>query len=400
MKQTETRKYWLDTMTKLAMPVLEALSRRQLKAELPITNSYSDPWITSDICNIEAFAAILSGIAPFLESEDICHEERETQDLLRNLARDGLDAGSDPSSPDYFCWDNNGSAEPYESIVSTATLCIGIVRAKTQLWDKLDSRVKENLLTCIKKASYVRPMPYCNWLLFGAMVEICLFLLTGKCETMKIEYALVKMNDFYLGDGIYGDGPEFAWDYYNSFVIQPYMLEITDILTRTGQLGFYGIAGLAHEQVSQSIKRYSSILERMIAPDGSFPVLGRSITYRMGTMHALSEAARKHLLSDSLPPAQARCALTKVIKKCLESATTYDEKGFLRPGLYGSQPSLPERYVNTSTLYWCMKVFTPLGMPPCDSFWADKDEFTTWEKAWSGMDMTPDISVHNITKRR
>jgi hypothetical protein len=30
---------------------------------------------------------------------------------------------------------------------------------------------------------------------------------------------------WYKGDGFYGDGPDFHWDYYNSFVIQPMLLE-------------------------------------------------------------------------------------------------------------------------------------------------------------------------------
>ena len=38
--------------------------------------------------------------------------------------------------------------------------------------------------------------------------------------------------------------------------------------------------------------RYAAVLERMIAPDGSFPALGRSIVYRCGAFHALAQAAR------------------------------------------------------------------------------------------------------------
>ena len=34
------------------------------------------------------------------------------------------------------------------------------------------------------------------------------------------------MNTWYKGDGVYGDGPPFHWDYYNSFVIQPMLLNI------------------------------------------------------------------------------------------------------------------------------------------------------------------------------
>ena len=53
------------------------------------------------------------------------------------------------------------------------------------------------------------------------MVAICI----------QLCYALQKHVDWYKGDGTYGDGEELHWDYYNSFVIQPMMLDITKVLS-------------------------------------------------------------------------------------------------------------------------------------------------------------------------
>jgi hypothetical protein len=40
-----------------------------------------------------------------------------------------------------------------------------------------------------------------------------------KREDARLFEALRKHRDWYVGDGMYGDGPEFHWDYYNAFVM-------------------------------------------------------------------------------------------------------------------------------------------------------------------------------------
>lgn len=52
----------------------------------------------------------------------------------------------------------------------------------------------------------------------------------------------------------------------------------------------------------------------MISPDGAYPVVGRSIAYRFGAFHVLSQAALDGLLPASVTKAQVRCGLTAVIK--------------------------------------------------------------------------------------
>lgn len=74
---------------------------------------------------------------------------------------------------------------------------------------------------------------YSNWLLFSAMVEAALSLMGSWWDPMRIDYAVRTMNIWYKGDGLYGDGPPFHWDYYNSFVIQPMLLNILDTIAKS-----------------------------------------------------------------------------------------------------------------------------------------------------------------------
>ena len=41
--------------------------------------------------------------------------------------------------------------------------------------------------------------------------------------------AVNKINEWYLSDGWYSDGPEFALDYYNSYVIHPMYVEVLEV---------------------------------------------------------------------------------------------------------------------------------------------------------------------------
>lgn len=113
-----------------------------------------------------------------------------------------------------------------------------------------------------------------------------------------------KHRDWYLGDGVYGDGPEYHWDYYNAFVIQPMLLEALDAVGDEAAEW-----GALREKVRARFTRYAEIQERLIAPEGSYPAIGRSIAYRCGAFQVLALAALRKMLPAEIAPAQARVAL-------------------------------------------------------------------------------------------
>lgn len=63
-------------------------------------------------------------------------------------------------------------------------------------------------------------------LLFPAIIETFLYRIGEEWDPMRVDYAIRQHEQWYKGDGIYGGGPFFHWDYYNSFVIQPMILDI------------------------------------------------------------------------------------------------------------------------------------------------------------------------------
>ncbi len=379
MNGKEQRKYWLDTMLRIGAPVLEALKRRILTETLPIEFHSG----RGGFAPLEAFARLACGMAPWLELEGLEGEEEKLRGYYAKLMLEALDAATDPESADYMDFEAEG-----QPLVDAAFLAHALVRAPKRLALQLNERVRRNVIAALKKTRRTAPSGS-NWLLFSAMVEAALYILGDpEYDRMRVGYAVHMFMDWYKGDGVYGDGKDFRWDYYNSFVIQPMLVDVITLFEQDS----------AHYPqlkplIMQRAQRYATVLERMIAPDGTYPFLGRSIVYRFGVFQLLAQAALQQFLEESLQPAQVRCALTAVIKRIMEFPGNLDENGWLRPGVYGYQPELAESYINTGSLYLCATVFLPLGLLPEDSFWSGENQNWTSQQIAAGENVMRDHAL-------
>ncbi|WP_159881774.1 DUF2264 domain-containing protein [Paenibacillus puerhi] len=379
MNEKEDRSYWLSTLLRIAEPVLTNLAKRQLRTAMPVEiGGEAD---RSPYSHLEALGRTLVGLAPWLELSQHPEEERELVESYRELARQALDSATDPDSPDRMNF-----AEGGQPIVDTAFLAQALLRAPRELWEKLEPRVQANVVRSLRETRTGRKPHFNNWLLFSAMTETALRMTGAEdWDHMRIDYALRQHEAWYVGDGAYSDGPHFHWDYYNSFVIQPMLLDILSAV-RSEHPEWDGMAA----SVSERAQRYAEVLERLIAPDGTYPAIGRSLTYRFGAFQPLAQLALQGSLPASVSPAQARCALTAVIRRTMEAPGNFDDAGWLRIGLYGSQPALAESYISTGSLYLCTAGLLPLGLPAEDPFWSGEPQAWTSRKLWSGENVPAD----------
>ena len=122
--------------------------------------------------------------------------------------------------------------------------------------------------------------------------------------------------DFWArGDGWYADGPQFAFDYYSSYVFHPMYLETLQNMidsrdyTRIHYRNYF-------KRALNRTRKFSLVLERMISPEGTFPVFGRSIPYRLATMQPLALMAWRDQLPDGVTRAQVRAALPSLLDGC------------------------------------------------------------------------------------
>ena len=247
--------------------------------------------------------------------------------------------------------------------------------------------MQKNLATALAASRVITP-GFSNWLMFSTSVEAALALMGQPWDAMRIDYALRQHQQWYLGDGTYGDGPSYHWDYYNSFVIQPMLLDVTRSIAAQDRRW----ESMRPDVVKRAV-RYAAVQERLIATDGTFPVVGRSIAYRCGAFQTLAQIAWWKELPPPLTGAQVRSALTEVMRKTLDAPGTFDNNGWLTIGLAGHQPHLGETYISTGSLYLCAAVLLPLALPPTDPFWAEPPTDWTSRRIWRGEDALADHAL-------
>jgi hypothetical protein len=379
----DDRAYWVATLSRVVEPVLANLAVKKLRATMPVEVGAGTPNARRPYTHLEAFGRTLSGLAPWLELEEQPGPEGAQCHRLAELARQGLATATDPASPDYLNFKNNGG----QPLVDAAFLALGLLRAPNALWKKLEPAVQKQIVACLRDTRALKPGNN-NWLLFSATMEAFFAAVGETWEEGPIDHAVQSHLTWYKGDGAYGDGPEFHWDYYNSYVIHPMFLEVLEQAKKiSDKWTASGPVELARA------RRYAAVQERMIGPDGAYPPLGRSITYRCGAFHLLAMMALRRELPESLAPAQVRGALAAAIRRTLEAPGTFDAQGWLQIGLGGHQPALAENYISTGSLYLCTTAFLPLGLPATDPFWAGEPVPWTQVKAWSGATLAADHAL-------
>ena len=388
------RKYWVDTLVKIIDVPLTCGAARTLKANMPGSDGASWAAANKDrFAHLELAGRLLCGAAPWLSTPKEDPREEELRQKYAELARLTIDSITDPDSPDkadfYVPPEENGG-DPYcQSLVDAAFLSHALIRGKHELFDRLSPKTKTNLTGCLLRSRKNLPA-HNNWMLFSGMVEAALYAIGCEPDVMRLDTCVFQHEQWYKGDGIYGDGATFHWDYYNSYVIQPMLVDIL----KTAQEVFPDRvnAKKRFEAACARAGRYAAILERLVAPDGTFPPVGRSITYRTGALQMLAQAALEGIPVPGVSPAQMRRVLTKSIHRCFDPEPNFRD-GWLTVGLCGDQPSLGEKYICTGSLYLCTAGFLPLGLDASHPFWNSEDELSTSEKLWSGADLKADHSI-------
>jgi len=374
---SKSREYSVATLTRMANPVLTALSENKLKTSIPKLNPKRDAFAP-----LEALGRLLSGMAPWLELGPGTDPEGLLRARYIQLAVKGIHNAVDPASPDFMNFTKGN-----QPLVDTAFLAQALLRSPKQLWGNLDQETKNHLVAALKSSRVTKPH-MSNWLLFSATVEAALWEFTGECNMAPIELAVQKHLEWYVGDGSYGDGPKWHWDYYNSYVIQPMLIDVLKVCeSKKHPLGKH------YPLILKRAQRYAAVQERMISPEGTFPVIGRSSSYRLGAFQTLSAIALMHQLPKGTEPEAVRSGLMAVSRRVLEAPGTFDASGWLLPGACGHQPSIVDEYISTGSLYITSCGFLALGLPANDPFWTGEDKPWTQKRIWAGEDIPGDHSI-------
>lgn len=384
-KPTSDRAYWVDMLYRIAQPVLSNMAEGKLQQNM--TLELSPTWDGRDtrVAYLETFGRLMAGVAPWLNLPDDNSEEGKKRAQIRKWALKSYANGVDPESPDYLHWNIHS-----QNLVDAAYLAESFLRCPS-LWQSLDATTQQRYVKEFKSLRTILT-PYNNWLLFRTMVEAFLLNVGEEADGYALGVATRKISEWYLSDGFYSDGPEFSLDYYNSYVIHPMFIEVLEIMEPKGLY-----APVKKELALRRMQRFNQLIERLISPEGTFPAIGRSATYRMGAFQSLAMSAWKYGLPEGMTNGQVRHALTTVMKNMFGVEGNFNKEGFLQLGFAGHQPDLADYYTNNGSLYMTSLVFLPLGLPESHPFWSDPAEDWTSRKAWSGRPFRKDYheSVRN-----
>ncbi len=357
----DDRAYFTGLVTRMADPVLAAISAGRLQAVFPLELSPIWDGRNPRVAYLECFGRLMSGLSGWLSLGPDDSDEGRTRGRLIAQAQAGYAHAVDPASPDYMLWHDEK-----QPLVDSAYFVQALLRARPQLWEPLDSTTQRRIVTEITQLRRVKP-PNNNWLLFAAMNEAFLLSVGEAFEPEIIQRALDKMSGWYQGDGWYGDGPDLNTNYYNSYVIHPMLYQVLAVLEATGTR----IAGkhMSFKTELARLQRYCVVLERLIGPDGAYPPLGRSTTYRTAVFQPLALAAWRKQLPTQLPEGQVRAALVAAHRRIFADPSNFTADGFLTLGFAGHQPGMADSYSNNGSMYIAAEGTLTLGLPPGDSFW-------------------------------
>ena len=384
-KEPSDRQYWCNLLYRIAEPVLSNMSEGKLHQNMQLELSPRWDGRNKEVAYMECFGRTMAGVAPWLALPDDDTPEGQMRKQLRTWALKSYAHAVNPESPDYLGWNKHGQA-----LVDAAYIAESFLRAPS-LWHALDTLTQQRYIKEFAGLRRYTPV-YSNWVMFVSLIETFLSTVSDNYDAYRIHIGLRKINEWYVGDGWYSDGPGFAFDYYNSFVIQPMYVEALQVLNN--QKRGVRVSDEELARAEKRLQRYGTILERMISPEGAFPVFGRSITYRLGTMQALAMLAWQEKLPDVLSEGQVRSALTAVMKRMYATDANFNEKGFLTLGFTANQTDIADVYTNNGSLYMTTLAFMPLGLPADHPFWTSPAESWTSKKAWEGEDFPRDHAYY------
>ena len=192
-KQTvNDRKYWIKTLTQMADPLLQNLSRQTLKLNMPVESQPGRKDDRAKYTHLEAFGRLLAGIAPWLELGADETPEGKLRKTYIDLTITCIENAVDPSSKDYMNFGKPG-IKPSQSLVDAAFLAHGLLRAPKQIYQKLSAATKQRLLTALRLSRGIPP-GYNNWLLFMSMIETMFLYFDEQYDIVRLDYATKKHN--------------------------------------------------------------------------------------------------------------------------------------------------------------------------------------------------------------
>lgn len=299
---------------------------------------------------IEGFLRPLFGLVPLTAGG--------FQSDLWELYRDRIKRGTDPESEEY--WGELKGKD--QKIVEMASLGLALAMTPEFLWEPLDETSRKNLAGWLGQINGA-PLAANNWLFFPVIVNVGLKKVGAPYSEKVLEEALGRIEDNYLGEGWYSDGPAPQRDYYVAFAMHFYGLV------------YAGLMGDEDPARSRLYRERAALFAKdfiwWFGAEGDGLPFGRSLTYRfaMSAFWGALAFAGVEVFSWGV----IKGLLLRNIRWWLRQPV-WDRDGVLTVGYRYPNLKMAEFYNAPGSPAWAMKAFLALALPEGHPFWRAEEE--------------------------
>jgi hypothetical protein len=277
-----------------------------------------------------------------------------------SLYQQGLAHGSDPAHPEYWGEPTDG----HQRLVEMAAIGFGLALAPEQLWQPLSNTARSNLVRWLGRISELQTSDN-NWHFFRVLVNLGLDRVGAPYSPEAIDRSLARIDQFYLGEGWYNDGPptRAQRDYYVPFALHFYGLIYAALMDdRDPQR-----SALYRERAASFARDFI----HWFAPDGAALPFGRSLTYRFA--QGAFWGALAYAGVEALPWGVIKGLALRHLRWWMGQAML-DHEGVLSIGYAYPNLNMAEDYNSPGSPYWALKFFLPLALSEEHPFWQAEEQ--------------------------
>ena len=290
--------------------------------------------------DFEGFARLAPLFAAWLaggRSDHVTTFDGKSVSVLELLRR-GLLTGTDRASPEYW-----GDIVDYDQrMVEAADVARSIWIARNRLWPVLTETERTQVIMWLSLANG-RKVRKNNWLLFPVLINFVIESLGGTIAGNQSEANYLEFKPFYIGQGWYTDGDGQKFDYYNAWGIH-YDLFWIDQISPDFDRTF----------IREALAEFCKTYVNFFTPSG-FPILGRSICYRIAAPAPLIAAARAVPGESGISPGLARRCLDATWSHFIANGALKD--GIITQGYFGKDLRLLDSYSGPASSLWSLRAW-------------------------------------------
>jgi hypothetical protein len=360
----QTRTDYAKAAVALARPLAVYNSPLSARIKLPAATGAG---FSGTAAQLEGFARPLWVIAHLSKPGN---GQNDTAAAFSEAWINGLKAGTDPESPEY--WGELRDSD--QKMVEMESIAYAILLRPDSFSFALDHVARRDLISWLTQINH-RKMPQTNWLWFRVLVNLALYRVLGvPLEDVKshIDESLAILDTLYIDEGWSSDG---IWskerkqaDYYSgSFALQFAPLLFVRFAPD------YDVSRT--ERYKDQARQFSAQYWRYFSANGAAIPFGRSLTYRFAfaAFWAAASVAGVDLPAPLSDPGVVKGLLMRHLRWWAKQEHIFNVDGTLHIGFTYPNTNLAENYTSPQSPYWCLKSFLCLDLPESHVFWQSQE---------------------------